>query len=639
MRHNSDAAVHPEQDEQALLRRVSALYEALANIHGPDRLVLKAGRLEALALMRSEDLACQVLGLQRLVQEDPTLDKPPAAADLDAVITVLEDEIASRAARRTVEDELERKIADRLQARHEDYLNEIRAQVLKEGAGPENAQTLKRLAMLEKLDRKKLGRSVLEILRPNSLADVVGQERAVRALLAKIASPYPQHVLLYGPPGVGKTTVARLVLQAAKQRKRSPFAKDAPFVEVDGTTLRWDPREVTNPLLGSVHDPIYQGARRDFAEGGVPEPKLGLVTDAHGGVLFIDELGELDPMLQNKLLKVMEDRRVFFDSSYYDPADPAVPKYIRRLFEQGAPADFLLIGATTRDSGEINPAFRSRCAEVYFEPLTPVDIARIVEQAAHRLDVRLEQGVAALIGEYTLEGRKAVGILADAFSLALFDAGNSEAPVTVARTHLLEVIQTSRLSPYVLQKASRRPEVGRAFGLGVHGYVGSVLEIEAVAFPARAPGKGSLRFNDTAGSMAKDSLFNAAAVVRSLTEQDLANWDVHVNVVGGARIDGPSAGLALVLVMISAITGRPLRQDVAFTGEISIRGVVKAVGGIAEKLFGAQQAGMLRVVVPVENQADVPVGLSGLEVLGVATVREAMEAALLPGGATADAAR
>jgi len=119
-------------------------------------------------------------------------------------------------------------------------------------------------------------------------------------------------------PGVGKTTVARLVLEEARNLKFTPFEKSAKFVEVDGTTLRWDPREVTNPLLGSVHDPIYQGAKRDLAESGIPEPKLGLVTEAHGGVLFIDEIGEMDPILLSKLLKVLEDKRVHFDSSYYD---------------------------------------------------------------------------------------------------------------------------------------------------------------------------------------------------------------------------------------------------------------------------------------------------------------------------------
>src|SRR5690554_5247139 len=183
----------------------------------------------------------------------------------------------------------------------------------------------------------------MEILRPSRLNQVVGQDSAVQSLLAKVASPFPQHVLVYGPPGVGKTTVARLVLEEAKKLSYTPFLPEAPFVEVDGTTLRWDPREVTNPLLGSVHDPIYQGARRDLADGGIPEPKPGLVTDAHGGLLFIDEIGDMDPILTNKLLKVLEDKRVKFDSAYYDPNDPGIPKYIKKLFTQGAPADFVLV--------------------------------------------------------------------------------------------------------------------------------------------------------------------------------------------------------------------------------------------------------------------------------------------------------
>jgi ATP-dependent Lon protease len=79
----------------------------------------------------------------------------------------------------------------------------------------------------------------------------------------------------------------------------------------------------------------------------------------------------MDPLLQNKLLKVLEDKRVFFDSSYYDPTDKRVPQYVRRLFEKGAPADFILVGATTRDPEEISPALRSRAAEVFFDALTP----------------------------------------------------------------------------------------------------------------------------------------------------------------------------------------------------------------------------------------------------------------------------
>ncbi len=111
------------------------------------------------------------------------------------------------------------------------------------------------------------------------------------------------------------------------------------------------------------------------------------MTRAHGGVLFIDEIGEMDPSLQTRLLKVLEDKRVTFESSYYDESAPNVPAYIKKLFREGAPADFMLIGATTREPEEIDAAIRSRCAGVYFEPLTQPQIVSIVDgrdQAAGR---------------------------------------------------------------------------------------------------------------------------------------------------------------------------------------------------------------------------------------------------------------
>lgn len=612
---------------EAVRREVAALFGLLTQIHGPDRIVLKAGKLEVLRLLRSERLEDQVLGLMRLVYEDPTLGPAPAPAEIPAILAQLEDELANLLARRQLEDQLEKKVQEKMAQRQEDYVREIKLQIVREEGGPETPQTQKRLAHLEALEAKRLSRSAMEVLRPATLEHVVGQEKAVRAVLAKIASPFPQHVILYGPPGVGKTTVARLALEQARKLPHTPFGPDAPFVEVNATTLRWDPREVTNPLLGSVHDPIYQGARRDLAETGIPEPKLGLVTDAHGGILFIDEIGELDPILQNKLLKVLEDKRVTFDSAYYDPADPHVPQWIRQVFEKGVPADFVLIGATTRSPEELSPALRSRAAEVFFEPLTPGDVARIVEEGARRLGVALEPGVSDLIAEYTIEGRKAVGILADAYGLALYNLGSAVpegTAVTVTRADVLEVLQTGRMAPNALQKATRFPEVGRVFGLGVFGYVGSAIEIEAVAFPARETGKGSLRFNDTAGSMARDSVFNAAAVIRRVTGLDLYDYDVHVNVVGGGKIDGPSAGLAILLSMISALTERPLRQDVAVTGEISIRGTVKAVGGIYEKIYGAKQAGMAKVLIPAENARELAPDIRGIEVVPVASVEEAL---------------
>ena len=620
--------LQPPQDSLAemapkdeLDRKIDMIFTLLVDYYGSDKLVIKAGKMDALHLVRSPEKGERVLALQKIIFENPTLTKPPAEKEIPAILDTLTEKMSDILARRSLEADLEQKVADRLEENHQDYVQDIRRQVLQEEKAGETPMEQQKRQKLEAMDQISLTQSVMELLRPKTLTDIVGQERAVASLLAKLSSPYPQHLILYGPPGVGKTTAARLVLEAAKKRKLSPFGPEAPFVETDGTTLRWDPRDLTNPLLGSVHDPIYQGARRDLADTGVPEPKPGLVTDAHGGILFIDEIGEMDTTLQNKLLKVLEDKRAFFESAYYDPTDEKVPAYIRKLFEEGAPADFVLIGATTRDASSINPALRSRCAEIYFEPLTPEHIQTIVNNAVQRLNAQLAEGAAALISEYTIEGRKAINILADAYSLAL----ERDEQVLITKEDIYKVAQVSRLSPYVTKKASDKCQVGHVFGLGVAGYLGSVIEIEAIAFPAHENGKGTVRFNETAGSMAKDSVFNAASVVRKLTGQDIHDYDLHINVIGGGNIDGPSAGTAILTAIISAITDKAIRQDTAITGEISLQGKVRPVGGVFEKAYGARQAGISRLIIPQENAKDIPAHHLGLEIYPVDTAQEALE--------------
>lgn len=618
--------------QESLEKRIAAFYDVLCDLYGTERVILKANKLEALGLIRSEKLGERVLGLQKLVLEDPTLDEPPREQDLPEVLAKLETAVADVIAHRALEERLDRLIADRMQERHDEYYREVKMQVLREFAGVENAQTLKKLAMLEVMDQVKPAKSATEVLRPGSLEEIVGQKQAVTALVSKLVSPYPQHMILYGPPGVGKTTAARLALEAVKRIPGAPFDAKAPFIEVDGTTLRWDPRDITNPLLGSVHDPIYQGAKRDLADTGVPEPKMGLVSEAHGGILFIDEIGEMDPLLLNKLLKVLEDKRVYYESSYYDPDDENVPRYIKKIFEEGIPADFVLIGATTREPAALNPALRSRCAEIFFEPLTPKDIQEIVRKAADKLGVKIEKEVPRIISDYTIEGRKANNILSDAYGLALYQQkfGRRKTPLKITKNHVYQVVQMARLSPYTLPRTGEEAEVGRVFGLGVSGFVGSIIEIEAVALPAREKGKGKLRFNDTAGTMAKDSVFNAASVVRRMLGTELEDYDLHINVIGGGNIDGPSAGVAICLALLSVVSGQPLRQDVAVTGELSLQGKIKPVGGIAEKIYGARQAGMKKVLVPKDNAPDVPRDLQGIEVVTVGRIEEALQETVVP---------
>ena len=611
----------PPREVTDLDREINSLYNIVIDAMGSDRLVLQAGKMDALKLLRSNDPGERILALRRILEENPNASPPPSKAEIPAELARISELMADIIARRQVEDRIDRKVSEKLEHDHQEYVRDIRMQILRdEKAEEETPHEIKKREQLEKLESVKLTQSVMELLRPKSLEEIVGQERAVKSLRAKLASPYPQHLILYGPPGVGKTTAARLVLEAVKSLDYSPFEEDAPFVETDGTTLRWDPRDMTNPLLGSVHDPIYQGAQKSLAESGVPEPKPGLVTDAHGGILFIDEIGEMDLMLQNKLLKVLEDKRAYFESAYYDPTNEHVPPYVRMLFENGAPADFVLIGATTRDASSINPALRSRCAEIYFEPLTPAHIVQIVNNAAEKLEVDLEQGVAELISEYTIEGRKAINILADAFSIAL-ESGSDD---KISKEQIYEVAQVSRLFQFVTKKASSKATVGHIFGLGVSGFLGSVIEIEAVVFTAEK-GKGTIRFNETAGSMAKDSVFNAASVLRAVTGRDIHDFDVHINVIGGGNIDGPSAGTAILSALVSAVTGAKIRQDVAVTGEISLQGKVRPVGGVFEKAYGARQAGIKTLVIPKENSKDIPSGHLGLKIHAVETAEEAFK--------------
>ena len=226
-------------------------------------------------------------------------------------------------------------------------------------------ESRKEMEKLRKLRSISLTKPLAEKTRPQTMDDIVGQQEGLRALKAALCSSNPQHVIIYGPPGVGKTAAARVVLEEAKKNPASPFRHEAKFIEIDATTARFDERGIADPLIGSVHDPIYQGAGA-MGVAGIPQPKPGAVTKAHGGILFIDEIGELHPIQMNKLLKVLEDRKVFLESAYYSRKTPISRSYIHDIFQNGLPADFRLVGATTRSPQEIPPALRSRCMEIYF---------------------------------------------------------------------------------------------------------------------------------------------------------------------------------------------------------------------------------------------------------------------------------
>ncbi len=484
--------------------------------------------------------------------------------------------------------------------------------LLKSQQGNKNAidkESRKELEKLRRLREIKLTEPLSEKTRPSSLKDIVGQEQGLRALRAALCGPNPQHVIIYGPPGVGKTAAARVILEEAKRISISPFKKEAKFVEIDATTLRFDERGIADPLMGSVHDPIYQGAGA-YGIAGIPQPKAGAVTKAHGGVLFIDEIGELHPTQMNKLLKVLEDRRVFLESSYYSSEDSNIPSHIHEIFQKGLPADFRLVGATTRTADEISPAIRSRCAEIYFRPLTTSEIAMIAKNAAVKGGFKIEDEVEELIARYAQNGRDAVNIVQIAGGVALVEERD-----VITRKDIEWVIEFGHYSPRLEKKVCAMEQVGCINGLAVVGNsTGMVIDIEVSAIKV-SEGKGTTKITGMVEeeemgsrghklkrtSSAKASVENVMTVLKRFMDIDYKDYDIHLNFPGGIPIDGPSAGIAITAAIYSAIKNVPISGDIAMTGEISIRGKVKPVGGVVAKVDAAKLAGIKRVLIPAEN--------------------------------------
>lgn len=465
---------------------------------------------------------------------------------------------------------------------------------------------------INKMRKIMLTPPLAEITRPSSFKEIMGQDRGLLALKAAICGPNPQHVIIYGGPGIGKTAAARVALDAAKGMYRSPFTEQSKFVEIDATTLRFDERGIADPLIGSVHDPIYQGAGA-YGSAGIPQPKMGAVTKAHGGILFIDEIGELHPIQMNKLLKVLEDRKVFLESAYYSPEDKNIPPHIHDIFRNGLPADFRLVGATTRRPEEIAPALRSRCMEIFFDPLGVEDIKKIAINAAKKGQFIFEDDVIEMIARYAENGRDAVNMVQTAGSIANLDYRTS-----ITLRDMEWVIETGQYPPRADKKVIQGFRVGVANGLAVHGMrSGSILEIEATAEISNSK-EGTVtitgiieeeEFHNQSitskrRSTARGSIDNSLTLIERLTGIDYKKYNIHINYPGGVPVDGPSAGIAIFIALYSALYKKPISNDIAMTGEISIHGKVYPVGGVYTKVAAATMAGIQRVIIPQDNNQE-----------------------------------
>lgn len=490
---------------------------------------------------------------------------------------------------------------------------------------------------LKQMRNIRLTEPLSSLTRPANLDDVVGQQEGIDILRSALCSYNPQHVIIYGPPGVGKTAAARLVLEEAKRNNSSPFTKDSKFVEVDATITRFDERNIADPLIGSVHDPIYQGAG-SLGSAGVPQPKPGACTKAHGGILFIDEIGELHPTQMNKLLKVLEDRIVMLESAYYNENDKNIPSHIHDIFMNGLPADFRLVGATTRMPDELPPALRSRCMEVFFSPLDKSDIRTIATNAAEKIMCQLTPEALNYITRYASNGREAVNMIQLAAGIAQVQRSN-----TITKSIIEKVVNNGRFTPRPEVKPGKQPMVGSVNGLAVYGAnVGTLIEVEAASIPVtRGKGKWTVtgvvdeeqvgghdrRF--TRKSMARGAVENVLTVLRSRYQLNIDDYDIHLNFPGGIPVDGPSAGVSMATAVYSSLIGRPVDNTIAMTGEVSVHGKIKPVGGVMSKVDAARKAGIKKVFIPGENWLDIFAEYHDIDIIPIGEIDEALENAFV----------
>jgi Lon-like ATP-dependent protease len=403
--------------------------------------------------------------------------------------------------------------------------------------------------------------------------------------------------------------------------------KKAPFIEATGSKA--------GALLGDVrHDP--------FQSGGLGTPahlrvEAGFVHKAHKGVLFIDEVGTLRPKAQQELLTAMQEKKYGITGQ----SEMSSGALVR---SEPVPCDFILVAAGNYvDVSRMHPALRSRIRgygyEVYMEetiedsPKNRAEYAAFVAQEVTK-DGKIPHFSAGAADEIVLEARKRAG-RKNRLTLKFRDLGGlvraagdlakENGAKLVEREH---VRQAKRLSMTLEQQAvleqldSRKDyrvfltsgaKIGRVNGLAVMADAGVVLPIVSEAAPALSKEEGRIIATGKLGKIAEEAVKNVSALVKKHLGKDTSNYDIHVQFLQTYEgVEGDSASISVATAVMSALEGAPIRQDVAMTGSLSVRGDVLPVGGITYKVEAAMDAGINTVIVPKANAQDIVLGADAL---------------------------
>lgn len=396
--------------------------------------------------------------------------------------------------------------------------------------------------------------------------------------------------------------------------------KNAPFVEATGARA--------GSLLGDVkHDPLQSGGLGTPAHLRVD---AGFIHKANGGVLFIDEVSSLSQRGQQELLTAMQEKK-------YPITGQSELSSGAQVRTEPVPCDFMLAAAGNyRDLQKMHPAIRSRIRgygyEVYMEESiedTAENENKLIQFIAQEItkDGKIPHFDASAIEEIIQEARKRSG-RKNKLTLKLRELGGliraagdvaleENAPFASAK-HVLKAkgIAQTLEQQMAKQAIEMRKEyrvftttgaqVGKVNGLAVMGDSGVVLPIVAEVAPASSREEGKTIATGKLGDIAKEAVENVSAIIKRHTGKDTSSFDIHIQFLQTYEgVEGDSASVSVATAVISALEEAPVRQDVALTGSLSVRGEVLPVGGVTQKVEAAIEAGIKNAVVPYANKDDI----------------------------------
>ncbi|HWQ19445.1 MAG TPA: ATP-dependent protease LonB [Methanotrichaceae archaeon] len=419
--------------------------------------------------------------------------------------------------------------------------------------------------------------------------------------------------------------------------------KKAPYV--DGTGAH------AGSLLGDVrHDP--------FQSGGLETPshervECGAIHKAHKGVLFIDEVNTLRLESQQSLLTALQEGE-------YPITGQSERSSGALVRTEPVPCSFIMIAAGNLDAMQgMHPALRSRIKgygyEVYMRDAMDDTLEnrnklmRFVAQEIAR-DGKIPHFTRDAVAEIMREAKRRSGrkghltlMLRDLGGLIRVagDVARSEGVNITEARHVLSAKKMARsveqqLADRYMEKRkdysmvrSTGDEVGRVNGLAVMGDTGIVMPIMAEVTPAQSKEEGRVIATGKLQEIAKEAVQNVSALLKKFMGEDITNKDVHIQFIGTYEgVEGDSASISIATAVISAMEGVPVKQTVAMTGSLSVRGDVLPVGGVTQKIEAAAQAGIKTVLIPRSNMGDVLIDESykdSIEIIPVSSMSEVLE--------------